>query len=263
MPEALEGWTVATFNVNSIRKRLPLILEWLNTHQPDILCLQETKVQDSEFPTEPFSKTPYHLIFRGMKAYNGVAILSREEPRNVAFGLDDGQPPDEARLISVNLRGVSIINAYVPQGFDIHSPKYTYKLEWFSRLREYFKRHFSPEDPVIWVGDMNVAPTPLDVHHPEDHEEHVCYHRAARQAYQSVVSWGFEDVFRKLHPSIRQYTFWDFRAPKAFERNLGWRLDHILATSALASRCTRADMDVRLRQCPEPSDHTVAWACFA
>ncbi|HYV30034.1 MAG TPA: exodeoxyribonuclease III, partial [Candidatus Binatia bacterium] len=171
---------IATFNVNSIRKRLPLVLDWLERHKPDVLCLQETKVQDSDFPSLALASTGYHVTFRGGKSYNGVAVLSRTEPEAVSYGLDDGGSPDEERLIRVVVRGIPIINTYVPQGFELDSPKYAYKLNWFKRLRTYFQKHLSPTKPAIWCGDMNVAPTPIDVHSPEKHLKHVCYHEDAR-----------------------------------------------------------------------------------
>src|SRR5207249_9139580 len=154
---------IATFNVNSLRKRLPIVMEWLERHRPDVLCLQETKVQDQDFPALAFASSGYHLTFRGMTSYNGVAVLTRTPPDAVFYGLDDGKDPDEPRLLRVVVQGIPIINTYVPQGFEIDSPKYQYKLEWFKRLRQYFEKHLSPKKPAIWCGHMNVAPTPIDV----------------------------------------------------------------------------------------------------
>ena len=253
---------IATFNVNSIRKRLPLVLDWLERHKPDVLCLQETKVQDSDFPSLALASTSYHVTFRGGKSYNGVAVLSRTEPEAVSYGLDDGSSPDEERLIRVVVRGIPIINTYVPQGFELDSPKYAYKLNWFKRLRTYFQKHLSPTKPAIWCGDMNVAPTPIDVHSPEKHLKHVCYHEDARKAYQEAVSWGFVDVFRKLYPDRQQYTFWDYRKPSSLDANKGWRIDHILATPPLAEHCTKCDVDIEPRRDPNASDHTFLWAEF-
>jgi exodeoxyribonuclease-3 len=253
---------IATFNVNSLRKRLPIVTAWLERHRPDVLCLQETKVQDQDFPALALSATGYHLAYRGMKAYNGVAVLSRIAPDQVFYGFDDGDDPDEARLLRVVVQGIPIVNTYVPQGFEIDSPKYQYKLAWFTRLRRYFEKHLSPTKPAIWCGDINVAPTPIDVHSPEKHLDHVCYHEAARKAYQETVAWGFEDVFRRLYPDRQQYTFWDYRAPSSLDSNKGWRIDHILATPPLAAKCTASDVDVEPRRAKEPSDHTFLWAEF-
>lgn len=254
---------IATFNVNSLRKRLPVVLDWLQQHQPDVLCLQETKVQDADFPALALTSAGYHATFRGMKSYHGVAVLSRTPPEAVFYGLDDGGEPDEFRLIRAVIHGIPIINTYIPQGFELDSPKYAYKLEWFKRLRRYFERHLSPNKPAVWCGDLNVAPTPIDVHSPEKHLKHVCFHEDARRAYADTVAWGFVDVFRKLHPNRQQYTFWDYRAPSSLEANKGWRIDHILATPPLAERCTKVEVDIEPRRAKEASDHTFLWAEFS
>jgi exodeoxyribonuclease-3 len=260
---AAKTMRVATYNVNSLRKRLSIVLEWLEKQQPDVLCLQETKVQDSEFPLMALMPCGYEVIYRGMKSYNGVAILSRTKPESVRAGLDDGGEPDEPRLLHVRIGGISIINTYVPQGFEIASPKYAYKLEWYKRLRAYFERHLSPTLPAIWCGDMNVAPRAMDVHSPEKHLKHVCYHEDARQAYEAATAWGFYDVFLRLYPERQQFTFWDYRAPSSLEANKGWRIDHILATAPLAEKCLRVEVDVEPRRAKDPSDHTFLWAEFA
>ena len=253
---------VATFNVNSLRKRLTIVLEWLEQHQPDVLCLQETKVEDEKFPLLALAGAGYHVTFRGMKGYNGVAVLSKQQPEKVCHGFVDGGDPDDSRLLHVVVEGIPIINTYVPQGFEIDSPKYAYKLAWFRRLRKYFESHFSPDEPVIWCGDVNVAPRPIDVHSPEKHLKHVCYHADARKAYEDTVTWGFVDVFTRLYPDRQQYTFWDYRRPSSLEANKGWRIDHILATVPLASRCTAVEVDLAPRRARDPSDHTFLWATF-
>lgn len=254
---------IATFNVNSIRMRLPAILTWLEKHQPDVLCLQETKTQDEDFPLLACTTTGYHVTFRGMKSYNGVAVLSRAAPDAVFYGFDDGAEPDEARLVRVVVQGLPIINTYVPNGYKIDSPKYAYKLEWFKRLRAYFERHLSPDRPAVWCGDMNVAPEPIDVHSPEKHLKHVCFHEDVRRAYKDTVAWGFVDVFRKLYPDRQQFTFWDYLRPSSLEANKGWRIDHILATAPLAEQCREAEVDIEPRRAPSASDHTFLWAEFA
>jgi exodeoxyribonuclease-3 len=254
---------IATFNVNSIRMRLPIVLRWLEQHSPDVLCLQETKVQDEFFPALALAASGYHLSFRGMKSYNGVAVLSRTAPDAVYYGFDDGEPEiDDARLMRVIVQGLPIINTYVPNGFKIDSPKYTYKLGWYTRLRLYFAKHLSPETPAVWLGDMNVAPEPIDVHSPEKHLKHVCFHEDVRRAYQETVAWGFVDVFRKLYPDRQQFTFWDYLRPSSLEKNKGWRIDHILATVPVAEKCTQIDVDIEPRKVPGASDHTFLWADF-
>lgn len=253
---------IATFNANSIRKRLPIVLAWLEAHQPDVLCLQETKVQDADFPALAITNAGYHPTYRGMKAYNGVAVLTRTPPEEVSYGFAKGRDADDVRLLRVHYLGIPILNTYVPQGFEIDSPKYAYKLRWFSRLRRYFEQHLSPEKPAIWCGDLNVAPRPMDVHSPHKHLKHVCYHEDARRAYARTVAWGFEDVFVKLYPDRQQYTFWDYRQPSSLDANKGWRIDHILATRPLAERCVKADVDLEPRRAKDPSDHTFLWAEF-
>lgn len=258
---------IATFNANSIRMRLPIVLDWLDRQKPDVLCVQETKVQNSEFPRDAFADSGYHVEFHGMKAYNGVAMFTRRKPDRVFFGLRDNAEPDDPRLAHIEIDGVSIVNTYVPQGYLIDSPKYPIKLEWLRRLKRYFDTHLKPTDRVIWCGDMNVAPSPLDVHHPEKHDDHVCYHIDARKAYEDVVSWGFTDVFRKFYPDLIQYTFWDYRyrsgGKSSLDANLGWRIDHIMASTSMAAACTKVEVDLLPRRAEKPSDHTVLWAEFS
>jgi exodeoxyribonuclease-3 len=255
---------IATFNVNSIRIRLPIVLQWLEQHQPDVLCLQETKVQDDQFPLLAFASTGYHVAYRGMKSYNGVAVLSRKTPESVYYGFDDAAPePDDVRLMRVMIDGIPIINTYVPNGFKIDSPKYTYKLGWYTRLRLYFEKHLSPDRPAVWCGDMNVAPDPIDVHSPEKHLKHVCFHEDARRAYKETLAWGFMDVFRKLYPDRQQFTFWDYLRPSSLEKNKGWRIDHILATASMAEQCIKVEVDIEPRRAASPSDHTFLWAEFS
>ena len=181
---------VATFNVNSLRKRLPVVKRWLKNHAPDVLCLQETKVQDSEFPAKEFAATGYHVRFCGMKGYNGVALFTRREPEWVSYGLSKGSGGDGPRLLHAVVDGVPIVNTYIPQGFRIDHQKYRYKLDWFTRLRRYFARHLSPDEPAIWCGDMNVAPEPVDVHHPEKHLTHVCFHYEVQESLPARCRLG-------------------------------------------------------------------------
>lgn len=254
---------IATFNVNSIRRRMEILVEWLNHHQPDVVCLQETKVQDQEFPVEALRNTGYHVNFRGMKAYNGIALLSRVKPDFISFGFDKSLEVDDCRFLHAVIQGIPVLNSYVPQGFHIDSPKYQYKLEWFQRLRRYLETNCCANQSLLWCGDMNVAPEPIDVHSPDKHLRHVCYHVEARQAYQQTKNWGFEDVFRRLYPTRQQYTFWDYRQPDAVKANRGWRIDHILATSPLAEQCIKVEVDMSPRLNSRPSDHTILWAEFS
>jgi len=251
----------ATYNANSIRSRLGLVMDWLRRETPDVLCLQETKVQDPDFPAEPIRDAGYHVVFRGQKAHAGVAIVSREEPQEVDFGLNG---EDEARLIRAVIGGITVVNTYVPQGRSPDSEHFQYKLEWLARLRAFFERHYSPGEPLLWMGDFNVAPEPIDVHDPKRLKNHADFHPEARAALERVREWGFVDVFRRHHPDeLEQYTFWDYRVRNALERGLGWRVDHIWATEPLARQSTGAWIDVEARRTERPSDHTFLVAEFA
>jgi exodeoxyribonuclease-3 len=225
------------------------------------MCLQETKVQDQDFPVEAFRQAGYHVTFRGMKSYNGVATLSRKEPERVIYGLHEGPDSEDVRILQTVVDNIPIVNTYVPQGYSITSEKYAFKLEWFRRIRRYFETHVDPGRPAIWLGDLNVAPEPIDVYHPERRVNDVDFHIDARNAYKEVVAWGFSDVFRELHPERVQYTYWDYFR-RAFENNWGWRIDHILATKPLAGVCRQAEADLDPRKAPGASDHTVMWAEF-
>lgn len=254
---------VATYNANSIRARMPIILAWLEKERPDIFCIQETKVQDADFPADEILAAGWHVVFRGQKGRAGVAIISREPLEDIQFGFDDGQEPrDEARLIRARGNGVAIINTYVPQGRSADSEEFAYKLEWLERMRRLFETHYSPKEPIIWAGDFNVAPEPIDVHNPEGLKDHVDFHPLARQALAKIKEWGWVDLLREFHPDERVYTFWDYRVRDAIERGLGWRVDHIWATRPLAEKCTCCWVDMEPRLAERPSDHTVLAAEF-
>ncbi len=254
---------IATFNVNSIRSRLNIVTDWMQKSNTDILCLQETKAQDCDFPEQAFTDAGYHVIFKGEKSYNGVAIISRHKIDKHSFGFDDQGPTDETRLVYAKIGPLHIVNTYVPQGRAIDHEMYKYKLEWFKRLRKYFEKNFSTRMKVVWVGDMNVAPKAMDIHNAEKQQEHVCYHIDVRHAFADVVEWGFIDVFRKHHPEPGLYSFFDYRVPNAMKRGMGWRIDHIMATSPLANKSINAEIDLAPRAMVKPSDHAVMFAEFA
>jgi len=253
---------VASFNINSIRVRLPDLINWMSGFQPDIVCLQETKVQDKDFPLEPIITAGYHCAYFGEKGKNGVAILSKKKPDQITTGLDEWGNEGEARLISAAFKSYTIVNTYVPQGREVDTDYFQYKLDWLTHLRDYFSRHFSPNDPLLWLGDFNVAPTPLDVHDPKRLAGRVGFHPAEQAALAETRDWGFTDIFRKHCPESGQYTFWDYRVKNALERGLGWRIDHIYATKPLASCSVTAAIDTALRQVARPSDHAPITATF-
>jgi exodeoxyribonuclease-3 len=233
----------------------------MQQNHPDVLCLQETKVQDKDFPIEPFSKIGYNCAFKGQKSYNGVALFSPHKIQNLSFGLDD-EPKDEPRLIKAKIKKLNLVNTYVPQGFEPDSDKFQYKLQWFDRLLKYFKTHFKPTDMLIWLGDFNIAPEARDLYDPDGLLGSVCYHPDVHKALQKVIKWGFVDVFRKYCDEPGQYTFWDYRLPNSFKRNLGWRLDHVMATAPLAKKCSACYIDKGPRAAERPSDHTPIIAQF-
>ncbi|HAS82722.1 MAG TPA: exodeoxyribonuclease III [Verrucomicrobia bacterium] len=253
---------ITTFNANSIRSRLGIVIGWLQANQPDVLCIQETKVQDADFPQQAFTDAGYHIAFRGEKSYNGVAIASRVKPDAVDFGLDDGGPADTTRFVVARFGDLQVVNTYVPQGREIEHPMYAYKLDWFRRLRVWFSRHATPDDLLLWTGDLNVAPDAMDIHNAEQQANHVCYHVDVRRMFADTLRWGFTDVFRKYHPEAGQYTFFDYRTPNAVQRKMGWRIDHLLATAPLAARSISASIDVAPRLLEKPSDHTFLSATF-
>ncbi len=253
---------IASFNTNGIRARLSIIKGWLGRERPDVLCIQETKVQDKDFPKEAFEDISYHCTFRGQKSFNGVAVLSKAPPGKVCFGFGDGDEKAEPRMITAYINDIAIVNTYVPQGTAPDSERFQYKLEWFHRLRDYFSKTFQPSEPLLWVGDFNVAPEPIDVYDPEGLLGSVCFHPDEHKALGAVKAWGFVDVFRMHNPSDKAYTFWDYRVPHAFRRGLGWRVDHIWATACLAKKSSTAWIDVAPRQMEKPSDHTFILAQF-
>jgi len=252
---------IATFNVNSLRARLPILSEWLKKASPDVICLQETKVQDPDFPHTDIEATGYEYVFKGQKTYNGVAILSRHKIADVSYGLPD-EPHDEARLIAATIGGITIVNTYVPQGVSTDSEYFTYKLNWFKRLRTYFDKSFDPQKPFLWCGDLNIAPEPIDVYDHEALKEHVCHHPSVAKALHDVMDFGLKDAFRMHNAEAGQYTFWDYREPASLKRNHGWRLDHIMVTAPLAKECSACWVDKWPRQQPRPSDHTPLIAEF-
>lgn len=236
---------------------MEILLNWIDGNQPDVLCLQETKVRDEEFPVLPFMEAGYHAVFRGEKSYNGVAVISRSKPKLVSFGFDDGDAPDETRLARADFGSVHIVNTYIPQGRDIDHPMYRYKLEWFRRLKAFFDSEFTPRMKVLWLGDFNVAPEPKDIHNPERQSGHVCFHEDVRQALADVMEWGFTDVFREFHPEAGHYTFFDYRTREAVKRKMGWRVDHMMATRSMTRKCKSIAIDLQPRKAEKPSDHAV------
>jgi exodeoxyribonuclease-3 len=251
----------STFNTNSVRVRLPTILDWLDREQTDILCLQETKAQDKDFPATAFEDAGYHTAFKGQKSYNGVAIISKHPIDHIQTNLYDGNDED-ARFISAHIRDIPVINVYVPQGFAVGTEKFEYKLRWLNDLLSHIKAGYNPEHPLILAGDLNIALESIDVFDPEKYEGGVSCHPDERAILRKFLDWGFVDIFRKHEPDGGHYTFWDYRVPNALKRNIGWRIDYVLATSPLAEKSQNAWVDTRPRALEKPSDHTFLMAEF-
>jgi exodeoxyribonuclease-3 len=239
-----------------------LLLSWLQETGPEVVCLQETKVQDRDFPDPALKKLGYSTVYRGEKGFNGVAVLSQEPAEVLRFGLDDTGPPDEARLVLVRLCGFSLLNTYVPQGTAPESDRFRYKLDWLGRIRRFLERHFTPDEPLVWVGDFNVAPEKRDVYDPEGLLGSIGFHPEEHRALGEVRQWGFVDLFRLHVDEDGQYTFWDYRVRNALARRMGWRVDHIWATEPMVQRCRGAWIDMGLRRAEKPSDHAPILAEF-
>ncbi|MBI5014238.1 MAG: exodeoxyribonuclease III [Deltaproteobacteria bacterium] len=257
---------IATWNVNSIRARLPHVVRWLEGHRPDVLCLQELKVQDEEFPRAELEALGYRCAVAGQKTYNGVAILCRDEPRDPSPGLAH-LPPDhplngQKRLLAATVTGVRVISAYLPNGEAVGSDKFAFKLAFFRELREYLARELSRGEALCLCGDFNVAPEPIDVYDPAAWEGQVLCSEPERAALAAVRALGFDDCFRRHHPEAGRYSWWDYRM-KALQRKLGLRIDHVWATAPLAERCTASDIDAEPRRWERPSDHAPVWAEFS
>lgn len=252
---------LATWNVNSIRARLPHVLDWLSANRPDVLCLQETKVTDAEFPYDPLRAAGYHVAHVGQKAYNGVATLTRAAPSEVASapaGLDG----EQKRVITVTVDGVRVINVYVPNGERVGSEKYEFKLKWYAALRDYVAAELSRHPLLTVVGDFNVAPDARDVHDPRLWQNQVLFSDRERAALSAVMDAGLIDAFRRFEQPPGSYSWWDYRQG-AFRRNLGLRIDHILCSAALAERCRACDIDKAPRRLERPSDHAPVVAVFS
>jgi exodeoxyribonuclease-3 len=253
---------VATWNVNSVRARLERLLAWLAAHAPDVLCLQELKAPDDEFPAAALAAAGYHAVLHGQRTYNGVAILSRTPASEIEVGLRDGVDDGQARLVSARVGGIRILSAYVPNGDEVGSEKFRYKLAWMERLRTHLAGHASPSEPLLLCGDLNVAPDDRDVARPAEWNDTVLCHPEARAALQRILDWGLVDTFRLHHPEGGFYSWWDYRQ-LGFPRNNGLRIDHILATATVAKRSTETRIDREARKGKQPSDHAPVIAVFS
>jgi exodeoxyribonuclease III len=252
---------LATWNVNSIRARQDAVLEWIRRVEPDVLCMQETKVVDDDFPTDELLRLGYAVAMAGQKSYNGVAIVSRLPMTDIAIGLHDEPSPREQRLVRATVDGVRVYSVYVPNGKSPSSPAFPEKLRFLSRLKETLMTEVTADSPAVVCGDFNVAPDERDVFDVDAMRGQLHFHPDEHRALADLVSFGLVDVFRMHHEEGKKFSWWDYRAG-GFERNLGLRIDLILATRPLADRCTAADIDVTPRHGDKPSDHTPVIATF-
>ena len=254
--------TVATWNVNSLRARLTPVLKWVRDKKPDVLCMQETKVTDDEFPLDDFTILGYHEALHGQKTYNGVAILSRKPMQDVARGFDGKGGDEQKRLIAATIAGIRVVNAYIPNGGEVGSDKFAYKLQFYGQLGDYFRKRHKPTEPLVFVGDFNVAPEPKDVWDPAVMDGQTCFHPDERKALETLKSWGFDDLFRKYEQGGGFYSWWDYRQG-AFQKNMGLRIDHVWTTKVLSERSTACRIDKDERAKEKASDHVPVVATFA
>jgi exodeoxyribonuclease-3 len=252
---------VASWNVNSLKVRLPHVLDWCEAERPDVLALQETKLTDDRFPVADLEAAGYHSVFSGQPTYNGVAILSREpaQPDVVTDipGLDDPQ----RRILAATVGGVRIIDLYVVNGKEVGSDKFAYKLDWLAKVTDWIAGEIERQERVIVLGDFNIAPEDRDVHDPDAWHERILCRTPEREALQRICDLGLRDTFRLFEQPEKSYSWWDYRQA-AFRRNLGLRIDLVLASRPLAESCTRAWIDVGPRRQERPSDHTPVIAEF-
>jgi exodeoxyribonuclease III len=251
---------VASWNVNSLKVRLPQVLDWLAANSPDVLGLQETKLVDEAFPVEAIRAAGYEVSFSGQPTYNGVALLSRAPQSDVVTGLDGLDDP-QRRVLGATIGDVRVLNLYVPNGQEVGSEKYAYKLNWLEKLRAHLEAELARHPRVIVMGDFNIAPDDRDVHDPAEWAGKVLCSAPERAALEQLLALGFVDTFRQFEQPEGIYSWWDYRAA-GFRRNRGLRIDLVLASSELAPACSRAWVDIEPRRNERPSDHAPAVAVF-
>lgn len=245
---------LATWNVNSLNVRLPHVLDWLASNQPDVLCLQETKQEDSKFPYDDLKAAGYNAVHSGQKTYNGVAILSTHEMTNIEHGIANFED-EQKRVISATINGVRIICVYVVNGQAVDSEKYEYKMRWLQALNTWLAGELQKYPNLVVLGDYNIAPDDRDCHDPAAWVGQVLVSPAEREAFQKLVNLGLHDSFRLFEQPDKSFSWWDYRM-MGFRRNLGLRIDHILVSDALKPKCKAAFIDKSPRKLERPSDHT-------
>ncbi len=245
---------LATWNVNSLKVRLPHVLDWLTANPVDVLCLQETKQQDDDFPQDQLQAAGYHSIFSGQKTYNGVAILSREPASDVLYGITD-HDDEQKRVISATFGDIRVVDVYIPNGQAVDSDKYRYKLGWLDTLRDWLKQELVHHPKLALLGDYNIAPEDRDVHDPVAWQGSVLVSGPEREKFRNLEKLGLRDSFRLFEQPEKSFSWWDYRM-MAFRRNHGLRIDHILISEPLVARCKSCVIDKDPRKLERPSDHT-------
>ncbi len=247
-------WTIASWNVNSLKVRLPQVLQWLDTHEPDVLALQETKTQDENFPANAFDELGYQVVFSGQKTYNGVAVVSRKPIQVLHTGLPGFEDPQK-RVLCALVDDVCVLNLYVPNGSEVGSDKYAYKLDWLARLDVFTGELLQNYDNLILLGDFNITPADADVHDPEGWRDRILCSRPERDALAGLLAHGLTDTFRLFEQERHSFSWWDYRAGD-YAHNRGLRIDLILASTSLSRYCADSWIDIAPRQQQRPSDHT-------
>lgn len=245
---------LATWNVNSLTVRLPHVLDWLAANQPDVLCLQETKQEDSKFPYAALKEAGYNAVHNGQKTYNGVAILSPHIIENVQFNLPNFED-EQKRIVAATIAGIRVICAYVVNGQALGSDKYQYKLNWLNALHHWVANELNAHEKLAILGDYNIAPDDRDCHDPVAWQGQVLVSEAEREAFKKLLGLGLHDSFRLFNDEAKQFSWWDYRM-MAFRRNMGMRIDHILVSEALKPLCQQCVIDKAPRKLERPSDHT-------
>ena len=251
---------IATWNVNSLRVRLDQLLQWLATEQPDVMALQEIKLTDEHFPGDAIRDAGYEFVVAGQKTYNGVATLSKHSISDVIRSIP-GYADGQQRVLAATTGNISFLNLYVPNGSEVGSEKYIYKLDWFSRLHPFVRELLEKNNYAVVLGDFNIAPEDRDVHDPGEWEGNVLVSPEERAGYKALLALSLNDCFRLFAQEEKSFSWWDYRAA-AFRRNRGLRIDHILASQDLARQCTRCYIDKAPRKQEQPSDHTPVVAEF-
>jgi exodeoxyribonuclease III len=252
---------LATWNINSLNVRLAHVLEWLARHQPDVLCLQETKVDDSKFPVDVLQDAGYQSLVSGQKTYSGVAILSRAPAVDAMSGIP-GWDDEQKRSLTATINGVRVVCLYVPNGENMESPKYQYKMRWIEAARLWLKEELAQYPKLVVAGDFNIAPEIQDVHDPAVWEMKIHFTAPEREALKTLFALGLQDSFRLFEQPERSYTWWDYRM-MSFRRKMGLRIDHILLSPELVPLCTSCTIDIEPRRGERPSDHAPVMAELA